>query len=52
MQCGRGVAMAMVSDGAVALDVTPGLETSICCGCGPKKQKKKKKTKKQKKKEL
>ena len=29
---------------AVALDSTPSLGTSICCGCGPKKQKQKKKS--------
>ena len=36
------VAVAVAQAGSCSSDLTPSLETSICCGCGPKKQKKKK----------
>ena len=43
---GSGVAVALA--GSYSSDSTPSLETSICHGCGLKKQKKKKKKKKEK----
>ena len=41
-----GVAMAVVWAGSCSSDSTPSLGTSICHGCGPKKEKKRKKKKK------
>ena len=37
---GSGVAVAVVQVSSCSSDSTPGLETSICHGCGPKKKKK------------
>ena len=38
-QPGSGVAVAVVQAGSCSSDSTPSLGTSICLGCGPKKQK-------------
>ena len=40
---GSGVAAAVAEASGYGFDWTPSLGTSICCGCGPKKQKPKKK---------
>ena len=37
---GSGVAVAVVWSGSCSSDSTPSLGTSVCRGCGPKKQKK------------
>ena len=42
MQFGSHVAVVVVQAGSYSSDSTPGLGTSICHGCGPKKTKKKK----------
>ena len=42
MWLGYCVAVAVVRAGTCSSDLTPNLETSICCGCGPKKKGKKK----------
>jgi len=40
------IAVVVVEAGGYSSDQTPGLETSICCRCGPKWTKDKKKKKK------
>ena len=40
MWFGSNVAVALMWGGSYSSDWTPSLGTSICCGCGPKKQKK------------
>ena len=42
MQLGSHVAVAVVKASSCSSDSTPSLGTSMCYGCGPKKQKKKK----------
>ena len=42
-QLGSSIAVAVVQAGSCSSSLTPSLGTSICFGCGPKKQKKKKK---------
>ena len=47
-QLGSGIAVPVAEAGSYSSNLTPSLGTSICRGCGPKKQKKKKtKNKKQ-----
>ena len=41
MQLGSAVALAMALASSCSSDLTPSLGTSICLGCGPKKEKKK-----------
>ena len=43
MWLGSGIAMAMAQASSYSSDLTPNLDTSICCGCGPRKDKKTKK---------
>jgi len=43
MRLGSGVAVAVAVAGNYSFDLTPSLETYICCRCSPKKTKKKKK---------
>ena len=38
MQLKSGVAVAVVQADSCSSDLTPSLGTSICCGCGTKKQ--------------
>ena len=45
MWLGSGVAVAVVQAGSFSSNLTLSLGTSICHGCGPKKQKKKKDSK-------
>ena len=45
MRLGSHVAVAVAYAGSCSSDSTPSLGTSICPGCGPKKEKKKKKRK-------
>ena len=40
MRLRSGTAVAVMEAGGHSLDSIPGLGTSICCGCGPKRQKK------------
>ena len=49
IQLGSCVAVAVVEACNYSSDWTPSLETSICHGCGPKRQKGKKKKKEEKK---
>ena len=42
MQLGSGVAVAVMWANSYSSVLTPNLGTSICCGCGPKKEQKKK----------
>jgi len=37
---GSGIAVALAQAGGYSSDSTPSLGTSICCGCGPRKDKK------------
>ena len=39
MQLGSHIAVAVVQTGSCSSDLTPGLGTSICHTCGPKKKK-------------
>ena len=41
MRIGSGIAVVVVEAGCCNSDTTPSLETSTCCGCGPKKKTKK-----------
>ena len=47
MRLGSHVAVAVAYAGSCSSDSTPSLGTSICPGCGPKKEKKKKEKKKE-----
>ena len=45
MHLGSGIAVDVAWAGGCSLDLTPGLETSICCRCSPKRKNKTKQNK-------
>ena len=42
MQLGPGIGVIVAQASGYSSDLAPSLDTSICCGCGPKKRPKKK----------